>query len=160
MISVKIVCVGKMREKYYIDAFAEYEKRLGAYCQFERTEIREERIQDNPSYAQIARALEKESEGILKAIPKDAYVVAMCIEGKHISSEKFADLIREREESGKPKLCFIIGGSYGLAECVKNAADFRMSMSDMTFPHHLARVMLSEQIYRGFKINEGSAYHK
>lgn len=160
MLGVKLICVGKMREKYLVDAFSEYEKRLGAYCRLELIELTEERLPDSPSENEIIKALSKESEAIGKAIPKDAYVVAMCVEGKQVPSEKLAAMIREREGSGKPRLCFLIGGSYGLAESIKKTADFRLSMSEMTFPHHLARVMLAEQIYRGFKINEGSAYHK
>jgi len=160
MISVKMICVGKMREKYYTDAFSEYEKRLGAYCRFELQELQEIRLGDAPSEKEIAGALEREGESILKSIPSDACVVAMCVEGKQLPSPGIARLIRERENSGKPKLCFLIGGSYGLCPAVKQRADLRLSMSEMTFPHHLARVMLAEQIYRGFKILEGSAYHK
>ena len=160
MITIKMICVGKMREKYYTDAFAEYEKRLGGYCRFELTEPAEIRLGDDPSEKDIARGLEKEADVILKAVPSDAFVVALCVEGKQLSSPAFAGLIRDRENSGKPKLCFIIGGSYGLAPAVKARADLRLSMSEMTFPHHLARVMLAEQIYRGFKILEGSAYHR
>ena len=160
MLAVKLICVGRMREKYYTDAFSEYEKRLSAYCRFELLEINEERLPESPSENEILKALSKERDSILKAVPKDAYVIALCVEGKQIPSEKLASVLHEREESGRPRLCFIVGGSYGLSEDVKKAADCRLSMSEMTFPHHLARVMLAEQIYRGFKINEGSAYHK
>lgn len=160
MLSVKLICIGKMREKYYTDAFAEYEKRLGAYCRFECQELSECRLPDAPSAGEITAALDKEAETVVKNIPQGSFVIPMCVEGKKLSSEGLAGIIRDRENSGKPKLCFIIGGSYGLSEKVKQCGDFRLSMSDMTFPHHLARVMLMEQIYRGFKINEGSAYHK
>jgi len=160
MINIKLICVGKMREKFYIDAFAEYAKRLSAYCSFELSEPTEVRLSENPSKNEVSAALEKESAEILKAIPKDAYVVAMCVEGKMFPSEKMGELISARENSGKPKLCFVIGGSFGLSDTVKSRADLKLSMSPMTFPHHLARVMLAEQIYRGFKINEGSRYHK
>ena len=160
MLNVKLICVGKMRERFYIDAFAEYQKRLQSLCRLKLTELAEQRLPENPSPAEITAALEKESQEILKAIPADAYVVALCVEGKQMPSEGMAELIRERENSGKPKLCFLIGGSYGLAPAVKARADRKLSMSQMTFPHHLARVMLMEQIYRGFKICEGSAYHK
>ena len=149
-----------MREKYFIEAFHEYEKRLSAYCRFECTELAEYRLSEDPKESEISAALEKESISIIAGIPKDAYVVALCVEGKKVSSEQLAKLISEREISGKPKMCFIIGGSYGLSENVKKLAALRLSMSDMTFPHHLARVMLAEQIYRSYKINEGSAYHK
>ena len=160
MIQVKLICVGKMREKYYTDAFAEYAKRLQAYCRLELLEIAEQRLPDRPSDREIAAALEREGQEILKSIPGDAYTVALCVEGRQMPSEGMAALIAERESSGRPKLCFVIGGSFGLAPAVKQRADKRLSMSRMTFPHHLARVMLIEQLYRGFKINEGSRYHK
>lgn len=160
MLSVKFICVGKIKERFYIDAFSEYQKRLGAYCGFECLELNEQRLSNDPSQKEIDAALQREGEEILRSIPTDAYVVAMCVEGRLIPSEGVARLISERENSGKPKLCFIVGGSFGLAESVKKRADMRLSMSTMTFPHHLARVMLSEQVYRGFKIKEGSKYHK
>ena len=160
MAEVRLICVGKMRERFYIEAFEEYRKRLSAYCKFELAELTETRLSDSPSDKEIAAALEKEGVESLKKIPSDAFVVAMCVEGKQMPSEGMAKLIAEREGSGKPQLCFIIGGSFGLADTVKNRADLRLSMSKMTFPHHLARVMLAEQVYRGFKINEGSRYHK
>ena len=118
------------------------------------------KLGDNPSDKEIAAALDREAEDILAAIPADSYVVALCVEGKQMPSEAMGKLIAHRENSGKPRLCFIIGGSYGLSPRVKARADLKLSMSQMTFPHHLARVMLIEQLYRGFKINEGSRYHK
>lgn len=160
MLSVRLICVGRMREKFYIDAFAEYAKRLGAYCRLECVELAEQRISDSPSAKEIAAALEKEAGEILKNVPEGAFLTAMCVEGRQMPSEGMARLISERENSGKPKLCFVIGGSFGLHESVKKRAELKLSMSEMTFPHHLARVMLAEQIYRGFKINEGSRYHK
>lgn len=160
MLAVKLICVGKMRERFYVEAFSEYAKRLQSYCRFELCEIPEQRLPDNPGAAEISAALSREGAEILKSIPSDAYTVALCVEGKQFPSEQMAKLISDRENSGKPKLCFIIGGSYGLHDTVKSRADMKLSMSQMTFPHHLARVMLSEQIYRGFKINEGSKYHK
>jgi len=160
VLNVKLICVGKMREKFYIDAFEEYRKRLQAYCRLELTEITEQRLSDRPAEKEITAALEREGQEILRAVPVDAYLVALCVEGKQMPSEGMAELIAARENSGKPKLCFVIGGSFGLSSAVKARADRRLSMSQMTFPHHLARVMLIEQIYRGFKINEGSQYHK
>ncbi len=160
MLAVKLICVGKMRERFYTEAFEEYRKRLQSLCRLELVEIAEQRLGDAPSPREIEAALEKEGAEILKAIPADAYTVALCVEGEQMPSEGMAELIRVRENSGKPKLCFVIGGSYGLAGSVKRRADQRLSMSKMTFPHHLARVMLIEQLYRGFKINEGSRYHK
>ncbi len=155
-----MICVGKMKERFFVDAFEEYRKRLGAYCRLEVTEIAEQRLPESPSEAQISAALEREAGEILKAVPQDAYVVALCVEGREVPSEAMAELIAGRENSGKPKLCFVIGGSFGLSETVKNRADLRLSMSKMTFPHHLARVLLAEQLYRGYKIREGSRYHK
>ena len=160
MLSVKLICVGKMKEKFFLDAFAEYQKRLQAYCRLELVEPTEQRLGENPSEKEIVAALEREAQEILKAVPPDAYMVALCVEGKQMPSEGMAELIRARENSGRPKLCFVIGGSFGLAPEIKARADKRLSMSEMTFPHHLARVMLIEQLYRGFKINEGSRYHK
>ena len=123
-------------------------------------ELPEQRLGDRPSQREIEAALEREGQEILKAVPADAYLVALCVEGKQMPSEGMAELIAARENSGKPKLCFVIGGSFGLSPTVKARADRKLSMSQMTFPHHLARVMLVEQVYRGFKINEGSQYHK
>ena len=160
MLNIKLLCVGRMREKFYIDAFREYQKRLQGYCRLELTELSEERLGDRPSDAEIRSALAKEGQEILKNVPPDAYLVALCVEGKQMPSEGMAGLIAARESSGKPRLCFVIGGSFGLSEAVKARADLRLSMSEMTFPHHLARVMLIEQVYRGFKINEGARYHK
>lgn len=160
MLSVKLICVGKMREGFYVQAFSEYAKRLTAFCRLDCTELAEQRLPDAPSEKKINAALERESADIIKFIPKDAYTIALCVEGRQMKSEELARFIADREASGKPKLCFIIGGSYGMSESVKKRADLRLSMSEMTFPRHLARVMLIEQIYRGFKINEGSKYHK
>lgn len=160
MLNVKLICVGKMRERWFVDAFSEYRKRLAAYCRLELVEPEERRLSEKPSDGEIRQALEKEGEEILKAIPGDAFVVCLCVEGQQMPSEGMAELIAARENSGKPRLCFVIGGSYGLADSVKARADRKLSMSKMTFPHHLARVMLIEQLYRGFKIREGSRYHK
>ena len=160
MLGVKLICVGKMRERFYIDAFEEYRKRLGAYCRLELVELAEQRLSDKPSAAEIAAALEKEGAEILREIPPNALVCALCVEGREMDSKAFSALFTERENSGKPRISFVIGGSYGMSETVKTRADIKLSMSKMTFPHHLARVMLIEQIYRAFKIAEGSRYHK
>lgn len=160
MLSVKFICVGRMRERFYMEAFNEYAKRLQSYCKLQLVEPAEIKLGDNPSDKEISAALDKEAEDILAAIPDGSYVVALCVEGKGLPSEAMAELISQRENSGKPRLCFIIGGSYGLSPKVKARADLKLSMSQMTFPHHLARVMLIEQLYRGFKIKEGALYHK
>ncbi len=160
MLIIKLICVGKMRERFYIDAFAEYQKRLQKYCRLELLEVTEQRLSDHPSEKEVTAALAREAEEILRAVPPEAFTAALCVEGRQMPSEGMAALIAERENSGKPKLCFVVGGSCGLAESVKQRCDLKLSMSEMTFPHHLARVMLIEQIYRGFKINEGAHYHK
>lgn len=160
MLQIKLICVGRLRERFYIDAFQEYAKRLSGYCRLETAELQEMRLPEAPSPAQIAAALDREAEDIFRALPKDAFTVALCVEGREISSEELSALLLERENSGRPRLCFVIGGSFGLAQRVKDAAQLRLSLSKMTFPHHLARVILAEQLYRGFKIKEGSRYHK
>lgn len=160
MLNIKLICVGRLREKFYIDAFAEYARRLSAYCKFECVELNEVKLGDKPSDKEIENALVRESADIEKAIPKDAYVIAMCVGAKQLKSEELAQKINSLALSGRGKICFIIGGSFGMAESVKKRADMRLGMSAMTFPHHLARVMLTEQIYRSFKIIEGSRYHK
>ena len=160
MLNIKFICVGKLREMFYIDAFNEYARRLSAYCKFECAELNETKLGDKPSDKEIENALVRESADIEKAIPKDAYVIAMCVGAKQLKSEELAQKINSLALSGRGKICFIIGGSFGMAESVKQRADMRLGMSEMTFPHHLARVMLTEQIYRSFKIIEGSRYHK
>ena len=160
MQTVTLICSGKLREKFYVSAFEEYRKRLGAFCRFQCIELAEERLPEEPSEGEIRRALDKEAEAVEKALPKNAYVIAMCVEGKQLSSTQFAQLFLDREQSGKPDICFLIGSSYGMHERLKQQADLRLSMSSMTFPHHLARVLLAEQIYRAYQINRGSRYHK
>lgn len=160
MLGVKLICVGRMREKFYIDAFSEYSRRLSAYCKFECTELPETKLPEQPSDKEIEAALSREAAEIERAIPKDAYVIAMCVEAEQLTSPALAAHIEKLAVSGRGRLCFVIGGSFGLSESVKKRADMRLGMSRMTFPHHLARVMLAEQIYRCFKINEGSRYHK
>ena len=160
MLLIKIICVGKLKEKFYLDAVKEYSKRLGSYCKLEINEIPEQRLPQEPSNAQISAALNKEADSIAQCIPKGAMVIALCIEGKQFDSLDVAEMLSQSTVSGVSKMCFIIGGSFGLHDTVKNNADVKMSMSKMTFPHHLARIMLLEQIYRGYKINENSRYHK
>ena len=149
-----------MKEKYFISAMEEYAKRLGAYCSFEICEIAEQRLGETPSQAQITAAMEKEAADTEKQLTAGAYIAAMCVEGVSRSSEELAELIKSCAVSGRSKICFVTGGSNGLHERIKQRADIRLSMSRMTFPHHLARVMLAEQIYRAFTINAGSKYHK
>ena len=160
MIKVSVICVGSLKEKYLRDAIAEYSKRLQTLCDFSIIEIDEQRLPDSPSQAQIDTALQKEGEQILKKVKSGAKIIAMCIEGKMMTSPAVCEMINGYAVSGVSEIAFIIGGSFGLSDEVKNKADFRLSMSPMTFPHQLARVMLTEQIYRVFMINRGSKYHK
>jgi len=160
MLNIRLICVGKLKERFYAEAVAEYAKRLGAFCRLEVIELAEERLGENPSAAELEAALNREAEQIEKKLLKDGTLVCLCIEGGQMDSEAFAGLLTRTENSGRPRLSFVIGGSFGLAQKLKDRADLRLSMSKMTFPHHLARVMLLEQIYRGFQIKEGSKYHK
>ena len=160
MLSVHLICVGKLKEKFYLEAAAEYAKRLGSYCRLQMVELPEERLSAAPSDAQIRAALAREAQAIRAKLPPSADVVALCVEGEPLSSEKLAARLEKWTAAGKNTLVFLIGSSYGMAPSLKARADLRLSMSPMTFPHHLARVMLLEQLYRAFKINEGSSYHK
>ncbi len=160
MLSVHVVCVGKLKETFYKDACAEYAKRLSAYCRLTLTEIPEVKLPQKPSQSEISAALEKESAAIRAKIPPNSRVVALCIEGRMRSSEELVRMFPTDGCLAYKHLVFLIGGSYGLHPAVKADAQMLLSMSPMTFPHHLARVMLLEQIYRAFKIQEGSAYHK
>ena len=160
MQKVTILCVGKLKEKFYTDAAAEYVKRLSRFCKLEIIELNEDRLPDDPSQAQIDAALAKEAEAIRAKLPSSATIIAMCVEGKTMSSEALAQLMANTASQGQSHLVFLIGGSFGMHPSVKSLASHRLSMSPMTFPHHLARVMLLEQIYRGYQINAGSRYHK
>lgn len=160
MLNAKLICVGKLKERFFSQACDEYIKRLGSYCRLEISELSEYLLSDSPSDKEIAAALDREAKLIRKAILKEAYIISLCVEGQEIDSPGFAELIRNCENSGNSKLCFIIGGSFGLAQSIKDESSFCLSMSKMTLPHHLARVFLLEQRYRCFKINEGSRYHK
>lgn len=160
MLTIRLICVGKLGEKFWKQASDEYEKRLGAYCKLEIVELPEQRLPDSPSSGQIEAALRKEKELIEAKIPAGAGVIAMCIEGKTLDSEAFAEWIERKLVSGTSKLAVLIGGSCGMDETLKQKADLRLSMSPMTFPHHLARVMVLEQIYRALNINAGGKYHK
>jgi len=159
LIKCKLIVLGSLKEKYLRDACSEYDKRLSRYCDLEICEIDPVRLPDKPSGNEIENALKKEADLITKKIPQNSKLITLCVEGKPLSSEKFAKDIETQVAMGKG-LCFIIGSSYGLSEEIKKLSDMRLSLSEMTFPHQLFRVMLLEQIYRAFKINEGSTYHK
>ena len=160
MFSVTLICVGRLKEKFYLDASAEYAKRLKAYCRFELVELPEQRLPENPSPAQISDGLHKEGEQILGRVPKGAWLCVLTPEGKQLSSEQLADALAGIKAGGRSSACFVIGSSFGLDPVVKARADLLLSMSKMTFPHHLARVMVLEQLYRAESIQAGSKYHK
>ena len=161
MLKINIICIGKIKEKYFTDAIAEYSKRLTAFCKFNIIELNEERIRSNdPNSSQIAEVIAAEGRRIMQKIGASDYVAAMCIEGKMLSSEELSATLDKIALSGKSTVDFIIGGSYGLSDEVKKRADLRLSMSKMTFPHQMARVILSEQIYRAFEISTNGKYHK
>ena len=160
MMTVHLLCVGRLKEKYLADACKEYQKRLGAFCRLNLVELPEYRLPDNPSAAEIAGCIRREGAEILARIPRDALVIPMCIEGKQLSSEELSEELTGAGVRGISQVCFVIGGSYGLSDAVKSAGKLRLSMSRMTFPHQLARVMVLEQIYRAFSIASGGKYHK
>ena len=160
MVSITLICLGKCKEKFYLDAVAEYEKRLKGYAQFRLLELPEHRLPDNPTPAEIAQGLQREAEAIRKAIPKGAWLCVLTPEGRTLSSPDFARLLADVKTGGKSSACFLIGSSFGIDESIKAQADFRLSMGPMTFPHHLARVMVLEQLYRAETIQAGSKYHK
>ena len=160
MFSITLICMGKCKEKFYTQASEEYLKRLGGYCQFKLLELPEYRLPENPSDAEIANGLAKEAESIKKAIPKGAWFCTLTPEGKLLSSEELAQTMKTVKNSGKSAACFLIGSSFGMDPSLKAMADLKLSMSKMTFPHHLARVMVLEQLYRAESIQAGSKYHK
>lgn len=159
MINVTVIAVGKLREKYLRDGCGEYIKRLSAFCKLSVTEVNEEKIPDNPSPAQIEGVLKKEGERIIAKIPKGSFVIPLCIEGKEYSSPDFSHLL-ENIAMESPSVCFIIGGSFGLSDDVKKLGGTKLSFGKMTLPHQLARMVLLEQIYRGFSISNNLKYHK
>lgn len=160
MQKVTILCVGKLKEKFYIDAAAEYAKRLSRHCRLEICELPESRLPEVPSPAEIHQALACEAAAMASKLPKGGAVIALCIEGQLLSSPQLAEKWNEFTVAGASQLTFLIGGSVGLDESLKQRADLRLSMSPMTFPHHLARIMVLEQIYRAYQIQAGSKYHK
>ena len=159
MLSINILCVGKLKESYLRDATEEYSKRMKPLCRLNIVELSEERLGDNPSPAEIRRTIELESERITARIGKGDYVIAMCVEGKNLSSEELAAKL-DAIPLTHSTVDLIIGGSWGLSDALKARADLRLSMGRMTFPHQLCRVMLLEQLYRAFQINKGTKYHK
>ena len=160
MLNITIIAVGKLKEQYLRDASAEYQKRLSTLCKLNIVEINPEKLSDNPSAKEIENALNNEAKKIIEKIPKGAKVYSMCIEGKQRTSEELSREIDNLAIEGVSNIVFIIGGSFGLSDEVKKLSAFRLSMSKMTFPHQIARIMLLEQIYRATQISMGTKYHK
>ena len=160
MFDITLIVMGKLKEKFYLSAAAEYEKRLKGYCNFKLIELPEHRLPENPSPAEIQAGLDREAEMIFAKIPKNSWLCIFTPEGKLLSSEEFADKLKDVKNSGKSSACFLIGSSFGISQRVKDKADFKLSMGRMTFPHHLARIMVLEQLYRAEAIQAGSKYHK
>ena len=159
MIGVKFITLGTLKESYLREAAAEYEKRLGAFCKMQMIQLKEEKLSDNPGEGEIRQALEREAQKIMSEVSPRAYKIAMCVEGKQLSSKELADKLEEVSER-YGDVCFIIGSSHGLSDSVKTACDLRLSVSRLTFPHQLMRVLLLEAVYRGFNIMKGTKYHK
>lgn len=161
MLTVNLITVGKLKESYLRDACGEYKKRLGGFCKINIIELNESRLPDAPSEKEIKNALSVEGRSIMEYFSSGScYNVTMCIEGKQLSSEAFAEKLERIAVDGKSTLNIVIGSSFGIADDVKKASDFKLSMSEMTFPHQLARVMVLEQLYRALQINSGGKYHK
>lgn len=160
MLNVTVIVPGKLKEKYLQEAQSEYQKRLTAFCKINIIEVSVERLPSEPSDAEIAAALEKEGKRILAAVPNQSYAYALCIEGKQRPSASFSKELERLAVSGTSHVTFLIGSSFGLSDEVKRFADASLSMSEMTFPHQLARIMLLEQLYRAFQISSGGKYHK
>ncbi len=160
MLDITVICIGKLKEEYLRNASAEYQKRLSSICRLSIVELPAEKLSDNPSQKEIDSVLLSEGKKILEKIPEHAAVFSMCIEGKELSSEELSKKMFSLASRGFGKIVFIIGGSFGLSPLVKERSNLRLSVSRMTFPHQLFRVMLLEQIYRAFQIENGSKYHK
>ncbi|MBE6947003.1 MAG: 23S rRNA (pseudouridine(1915)-N(3))-methyltransferase RlmH [Ruminococcaceae bacterium] len=160
MFEITLIAMGKLKEKFYLSAAEEYSKRLKGFCSFHLLELPEYRLPESPSPTEIAAGLEKEAETILAKIPKSAWFCVLTPEGKQLSSESLAGKLSDVKNAGKSSVCFLIGSSFGMSPRVKDRADFKLSMGPMTFPHHLARIMVLEQLYRAESIQAGTKYHK
>ena len=158
--NISIITVGKLKEKYLKEGINEYLKRLSKYAKVEIIEVADEKAPENLSEREAEMVKDKEGQGILKYIKDNMYVVALDIKGKQLSSEELADFLNQRAVLGESNIAFVIGGSLGLSQLVLNRANYKLSFSKMTFPHQLMRLILLEQIYRGFRIIKGEPYHK
>ena len=159
MLTLRIITVGTLKEGYWRDAVAEYKKRLSGFCRVEEINLKESKLPEDPSPAQIASALEAEGEAMKEHLPPRAYKIALCVEGKQFSSEQLAARIDEVSARAS-EICLVIGSSHGLDPAVKSACDLRLSVSKLTFPHQMMRVLLLEVLYRSFSIQKGTKYHK
>ena len=159
MLSVKIISVGTLKESYLRDAVAEYSKRLSGFCKLSLVELKEARISESPSDREIEAALNAEAQAIISAMSPRSFKVAMCVEGKQMSSESLAKKIEDISQTHS-EICFVIGSSFGLSKEVKSLCDMRLSISELTFPHQLLKVILLESVYRAFNIISGTKYHK
>jgi len=159
VIGVTLITLGTLKEGYWRDAAAEYEKRLSAFCRLKMVQLKEEKLSESPTEGEIRQALEREAVRIMAEIPPRAYWIAMCVEGKQLTSEELADKLEQIAES-HGEVCLIIGSSFGLADSVKNACHMKLSVSKLTFPHQMMRVLLLETVYRSFNISRGTRYHK
>lgn len=157
---ITVLCVGKVKEKFYRDAIDEFSKRLSRYCKLEIVEVSDEKTEEQASETEIRLVKEKEGERLLKNIKEDAYVITLCIDGKQLDSEELSEKMEKLGIQGTSHIYFVIGGSLGLADAVIKRADYKLSFSKMTFPHQLMRVILLEQIYRGYRIMNHEPYHK
>ncbi len=160
MVKLTVISVGKMKEKYFLEAIGEYEKRLKRYAQLSFVELKDEPTPENPTDREKEVILKKEGERIKEKIPQGSYIISLCVEGKQLSSEELSELISKTTLNLSGSITLIIGGSLGLADEIKKLSDFKLSFSKMTFPHRLMRVILLEQLYRAFTISEGKTYHK
>ena len=160
MQKITVLCVGKLKEPFYMQAVSEYQKRLSRHCKLEIVELPEQKLSDDPSDAEIEQSLLKEAALIGEKLPKGGALIAMCVEGTELSSVQLSQKMQQFASRGASQLTFLIGSSFGLHPSIKQKADFKLSMSPMTFPHHLFRVMLLEQIYRAYQIESGTKYHK
>ena len=160
MLQINILYVGNIKDKFFAQAVAEYEKRLSGLCKIKNIELKEEKPPDNPSDSEIALIIRKEGDRLMENLPKKGYKIALCVEGTQLSSEELAKKIESVAVSGDSEITFIIGGAFGMDERVKKASNFRLSISKMTFTHRMMRVILEEQIYRALNILSGGHYHK
>ena len=160
MLKIKLITTGSLSEKYWKDASNEYIKRLNSYASFSEVVLKEVRVPQNPSESDVKNALDEEAKKVLQYITSKSFVVALCVEGDQYSSPQLSELIEKATINGKSEIVFIIGSAYGLSDIIKNRADVKLSLSKLTFPHQLSKVILLEAVYRALDIAKGGKYHK